>query len=71
MKYITSFVASRPQVTKQMHSFGEKRWGVGIGDDFSQCIRPKPRIVGDFTKVSRWAAIVKDARNAVRYGVVI
>jgi hypothetical protein len=38
------------KVAKQMHSFGEKRWGVGLVDDFRSASDQNTRIVGDFTK---------------------
>jgi hypothetical protein len=47
------------KVSKQMHNFGEKRWGVGLWDDFRSTSDQNTRIVGDFTKSVALGAIVK------------
>jgi hypothetical protein len=51
------------KVAKQMHSFGEKRWGAGIEDDFRSVSDQNTRIVGDFTKSVALGAIVKKMRE--------
>jgi hypothetical protein len=47
------------KVAKQMHNFGEKRWGVGLVDDFRSVSDQNNRVVGDFTKSVALGAIVK------------
>jgi hypothetical protein len=47
------------KVSKQMHNFGEKRWGVGLWDDFRSISDQNTRVVGDFTKSVALGGIVK------------
>jgi hypothetical protein len=42
-----------------MHNFGEKRWGMGLWDDFRSMSDQNTRITGDFTKSVALGPIVK------------
>ncbi len=45
---------------KNMHNFGEKRWGDGVIDDIRSQTEQNTRVVGDFTKSVNAVPIVKE-----------
>jgi hypothetical protein len=53
------------KVAKQMHNFGEKRWGVGLVDDFRSRNDDNTRIVGDFTKSVALKAIIQKMHDKI------
>jgi hypothetical protein len=53
------------KVAKQMHNFGNKRWGVGLVDDFRSRNDDNARIVGDFTKTVSLMAIVNKMHKKI------
>ena len=53
-----------------MHNFGEKRWGVGLVDDFRSVSDQNTRIVGDFTKSVALGEIVKKMHEKMHKDIV-
>lgn len=51
------------KVSLGMHNFGEKRWGLGLLDDFRSHSDSNMRIVGDFTKSVHLLSILERMSN--------